>query len=334
MPKQEGQKRKLLALLQILERQTDEQHRLSSPQLIELLEQQGVRCDRKSLYSDIDALNRLGYDISLQRGPGGGYCMASRPFELAELKLLVDAVQSSRFIPQRKSDALIQKLTGLTSVYQAGQLQRQVYVSGRPKSLNERILYSVDALHDAISQARLVRFAYASRGGPKLHTVSPWQLAWENGAYYLIAYQDYAVPANIRNYRVDRMSEVKVLDEPRRGKEQFAAFDLPAYLKKHFNMYGGPEHQVTLRCTNDLKAAMQDRFGREPVFVPEEDGQHFHFTVPVCVSEQFYGWVFGFGGKVAVLAPQEVRAALGALAQKIAQQCAEVPKESEVPAEP
>lgn len=317
MPKQEGQKRKLLALLQILERQTDEQHRLSSPQLIELLEQEGVRCDRKSLYSDIDALNRLGYDISLQRGPGGGYCMASRPFELAELKLLVDAVQSSRFIPQNKSDALIQKLTGLTSVYQASQLQRQVYVSGRPKTLNKSILYSVDALHEAISRGRMVRFHYANG---KVHTVSPWQLAWENGAYYLIAYQDYAVPANIRNYRVDRMSDVKMLDEPRRGKEQFAAFDLPAYLKKHFNMYGGPEHQVTLRCTNDLQAAMRDRFGRGPIFVNEEDGQHFHFTVPICVSEQFYGWVFGFGGKVTVLAPREVRAALGALAQRIAQQ--------------
>lgn len=317
MPKQEGQKRKLLALLRILERQTDEQHCLSGTRLVELLAQEDILCERKSLYSDIDALNRLGYDIALRHGRGGGFYMASRPFELAELKLLVDAVQSSRFIPQRKSDALIQKLTGLTSVYQASQLQRQVYVLGRPKSLNDRILYSVDALHEAISQGRMVRFHYANG---KTHAVSPWQLAWENGAYYLIAYQDYAVPANIRNYRVDRMSDVQALDEPRRGKEQFAAFDLPAYLKKHFNMYGGPERQVTLQCTNDLQDAMRDRFGREPVFVPERDGRHFHFTVPVCISDQFYGWVFGFGGKVAVLAPQEVRAALGALAREIAGQ--------------
>lgn len=315
MPKQEGQKRKLLTLLHILEAQTDEQHCLSGTQLVELLAQEGIQCERKSLYSDIDTLNRLGYDIALRRGRSGGYYMASRTFELAELKLLVDAVQSSRFIPQRKSDALIQKLTGLTSVYQASQLQRQVYVLGRPKSLNERILYSVDALHDAISRGRMVRFHYANG---KVHAVSPWQLAWENGAYYLIAYQDYAAPANIRNYRVDRMAQVEALDAPRRGKEQFAAFDLPAYLKKHFNMYGGPEHAVTLQCTNDLQAAMRDRFGREPIFVPEADGQHFHFTVPVCVSEQFYGWVFGFGGKVAVLAPQEVRAALGKLARRIA----------------
>lgn len=317
MPKQEGQKRKLLALLHILETQTDEQHTLSGTRLVELLAQEGVLCERKSLYSDIEALNQLGYDIALRRGPGGGYYMASRPFELAELKLLVDAVQSSRFIPQRKSNALIKKLTGLTSVYQAGQLQRQVYVYGRPKSLNERILYSVDALHDAISRGRMVVFHYANG---KTHAVSPWQLAWENGAYYLIAYQDYAAPANIRNYRVDRMSDVQVLDVPRRGKEQFAAFDLPAYLKKHFNMYGGPEHPVTLRCTSDLQSAMRDRFGRETLFIPEEDGQHFHFTVPVCVSDQFYGWVFGFGGKVTVLAPQEVRAALGRLARDIAQQ--------------
>lgn len=317
MPKQEGQKRKLLTLLRIFETQTDEAHPLPSQQLIALLAQKGVICERKSLYNDIDTLNRLGYDIVLQRGRNGGYYLTGRTFELAELKLLVDAVQSSRFIPQRKSDALIQKLEGLTSAHQAAQLHRQVYVSGRPKSMNERVLYSVDALHDAIGKGQMVSFRYSNG---KSYAVSPWQLAWENGCYYLIAYQDYAPPGGIRHYRVDRMSHVKLLPDARRGKEQAAAFDLPAYLKKHFNMYGGPEHPVTLRCTNDLQDAMRDRFGRGPVFVPEADGLHFHFTVPICVSDQFYGWVCGFGGKVTVLAPQQVRAALGRLARELAEQ--------------
>ena len=133
MPKQEGQKSKLLALLRIFEQQTDEEHLLNVPQLVELLARQGILCERKSVYSDIDALNALGYDIRLRRGRSGGYWMATRPFELAELKLLVDAVQSSRVISKTSSDKLIHKLEGLASRYQGTQLQRQVYVDGRPK---------------------------------------------------------------------------------------------------------------------------------------------------------------------------------------------------------
>lgn len=255
MPKQEGQKTKLLALLHIFEQKTDENHLLNVPQLVELLEQQGILAERKSIYSDIDTLCALGYDIQLRRGRGGGYWMASRAFELSELKLLVDA-------------------------------------------------------------GRLVQFRYKSNS---TWTVSPWQLAWEGGCYYLIAYQDEKDPANIRNYRVDRMSYVKVLDRPRRGKEAFAAFDLPSYLRKHFNMFGGPEYRVTLRCTADLEAAMRDRFGQDTLFLPEADG-YFHFDVPVCVSDQFYGWVCGFGGKVEITSPAEVRQGLHDMVQELAEQ--------------
>ena len=144
-------------------------------------------------------------------------------------------------------------------------------------------------------------------------------MAWENGCYYLIAYQDEKDPANIRNYRVDRMSYVKVLDRPRRGKEAFAAFDLPSYLRKHFNMFGGPEYRVTLRCTADLEAAMRDRFGQNTLFLPEADG-YFHFDVPVCVSDQFYGWICGFGGKVEITSPAEVRQGLHDMVQELAEQ--------------
>ena len=178
------------------------------------------------------------------------------------------------------------------------------------------LLSDSDGLYTAISAGRLVQFRYKNNS---TWTVSPWQLAWEGGCYYLIAYQDEKDPANIRNYRVDRMSYVKVLDRPRRGKEAFAAFDLPSYLRKHFNMFGGPEYRVTLRCTADLEAAMRDRFGQDTLFLPEADG-YFHFDVPVCVSDQFYGWVCGFGGKVEITSPAEVRQGLHDMVQELAEQ--------------
>ena len=283
MPKQEGQKSKLLALLRIFEQQTDENHLLNVPQLVELLEAQGIRCERKSVYSDIEALGALGYDIKLRRGRGGGYFLASRTFDLAELKLLVDAVQASRVVSGTKS-----------------------------------LLYSIDALHEAINNGKMVEFLYrkADSREKEKRIVSPWQLAWENGCYYLIAFAD---EKGIRHYRVDKMSGVRVLDAPRRGQEQFADLDLPAYLRKHFGMYGGPEHRVTLRCTADLEGAMRERFGATPMFLPEENGC-FHFDVPICVSDQFYGWVCGFGGKIEVVAPPEVRQGMRKVAARLAEQ--------------
>ena len=210
----------------------------------------------------------------------------------------------------------IHKLEGLASQYEGSQLQRQVYVDGRPKSANKDLPYSVDALFTAINTGRMVRFRYKKAGRPAPYTISPWQMAWENGCYYLIAYQDEKEPVGIRHYRVDKMAGVTVLDEPRRGKEQFADLDLPAYLKKHFQMFGGPEYRVTLRCTSDLESAMRERFGASPIFVPEGK-EHFHFDVPVCVSDQFYGWVCGFGGKIEVVSPAEVRDGLRALNERL-----------------
>ena len=229
----------------------------------------------------------------------------------------MDAVQSSRVISKASSDKLIHKLEGLASQYEGSQLQRQVYVDGRPKSANKDLPYSVDALFTAINTGRMVRFRYKKAGRPAPYTISPWQMAWEDGCYY--AYQDEKEPVGIRHYRVDKMAGVTVLDEPRRGKEQFADLDLPAYLKKHFQMFGGPEYRVTLRCTSDLESAMRERFGASPIFVPEGK-EHFHFDVPVCVSDQFYGWVCGFGGKIEVVAPPEVRQGMREMAARLAEQ--------------
>ena len=317
MAKGVNQKLKLLYLMDILLEKTDENHGITMNEIISSLESYDVSAERKSIYRDIEELQRYGLDVlSYNNGRTTYYHVASRLFEIAELKLLVDAVQSSKFITEKKSRELIKKLESFASKYQAQDLQRQVYVDGRPKADSRTLLYSIDALHTAISAGRLVQFRYKNNS---TWTVSPWQLAWEGGCYYLIAYQDEKDPANIRNYRVDRMSYVKVLDRPRRGKEAFAAFDLPSYLRKHFNMFGGPEYRVTLRCTADLEAAMRDRFGQDTLFLPEADG-YFHFDVPVCVSDQFYGWVCGFGGKVEVTSPAEVRQGLHDMVQKLAEQ--------------
>ena len=210
MPKQEGQKSKLLALLRIFEQQTDENHLLNVPQLVELLEAQGIRCERKSVYSDIEALGALGYDIKLRRGRGGGYFLASRTFDLAELKLLVDAVQASRVVSGTTSRRLIHKLEKLCSNYEGSQLQRQVYVEGRPKTDSKSLLYSIDALHEAINNGKMVEFLYrkADSREKEKRTVSPWQLAWENGCYYLIAFAD---EKGIRHYRVDKIKDLQLL---------------------------------------------------------------------------------------------------------------------------
>ena len=230
----------------------------------------------------------------------------------------MDAVQASRVVSGTTSRRLIHKLEKLCSNYEGSQLQRQVYVEGRPKTDSKSLLYSIDALHEAINNGKMVEFLYrkADSREKEKKTVSPWQLAWENGCYYLIAFAD---EKGIRHYRVDKMSGVRVLDAPRRGQEQFADLVLPAYLRKHFGMYGGPEHCVTLRCTADLEGAMRERFGATPMFLPEENGC-FHFDVPICVSDQFYGWVCGFGGKIEVVAPPEVRQEMREMTARLAEQ--------------
>ena len=301
MPKQEGQKSKLVTLLRILEQRTDENHRLNVPQLVQLLENQGILAERKSIYSDIDTLRSLGYDIQLQRGRGGGYWMASRAFELSELKLLVDAVQSSSVISARTSKRIIHKLEALCSDYEGTQLQRQVYVDGRPKTDSQTLLYSIDALHTAINRGCLVQFRY--KGSSAVRTVSPWQLAWENGCYYLIAYQEEKAPP-VRHYRVDRMMDLTVLDSPRSPLPR--DFDLGRYVRKIFDMYGGASVTVRLRLHRSLINPAMDRFGSDAHIRPDGP-DHVALTAPVEAGPTFYGWLFQFGDKAELLSPADVR---------------------------
>lgn len=315
MPRKEGQKAKILILLAIFQQYSDENHLLSVPQLLKLLEKRGVPSERKSIYADIAALQSAGYDIHLTRGQGGGYYLETRTFELPELEILVDAVQNNRFITKRKSNALIKKLSSFASQYEASGLTRQVFISGRVKSMNECVFYNVDALYRAIAENKKVQFTYwthnaAGRKVPRtpktIYEVSPWALAYESGNYYLIAYQNYATENAIRHYRVDKMTTVDLLDAPRDGQAEYRNFDLAAYTKKMFGMYHGKDATVTLRCENALMDAMIDRFGDNFMAIAEADGAHFHFNVPVSVSPQFFGWVCGFAGGVEIAAPAKV----------------------------
>lgn len=248
MPRSANQKLKLLYLAQILMEQTDEEHPLTVQALIAQLAKHDIQAERKSVYDDLDALSRFGLDVQCRKGRMPGWFVGARDFELPELKLLVDAVQSSRFITRRKSDALIRKLERLASIHQAQQLQRQVFVSGRVKVMNESIYYNVDKLHTALSAKRAITFQYFDynmyrekvfrREGAQ-YTVSPYGLIWNNDNYYLVAYD--GSHREMRHYRVDKMAEITVTNLPREGAEDYPNFDIAVYGQKHFGMYSGEE---------------------------------------------------------------------------------------------
>ncbi len=308
MPKNAHQKNKLLLLLQILQEESDEEHPISGPRLLQMLGERGIAAERKSLYDDIAARRVLGYAVQLQRGRG--YFLGERDFQLAELKLLVDAVQSSRFIPAGKSGQLIKKLERLTSVHHARELQRQVYVTGRVKSLNESVYYSIDALHQAIGDDRQVRFRYYKydrerqkvlRHGGSWYQVSPYALLRSDENYYLVAYDGRS--REIRHYRVDKMVSLTQTDQPREGGDTYRSFDLGAYTRLHFGMFRGREADVTLRCENRMADILIDRFGADLSMAPDGP-EHFTCMVHLAVSQQFFGWLFGLGPGIQLTGPE------------------------------
>ena len=310
MAKGSNQKGKQLALLNLLFYNSDERHFLSGTQLVQMLRARGISAERKSVYDDIEVLRGRGYDIQLERGRG--YFLGNRLFQLPELKLLVDAVQSSKFITARKSAELIGKLEKLTSRAQASGLQRQVFVTGRVKSMNESVYYSIDAIHEAISENRQITFCYFRynvrrekelRHNGRLYRVSPYALLRSDENYYLIAYDSRS--GEIRHYRVDKMTGIDLDEREREGMEAYRSFDLARYAQLQFGMFRGPEQTVTLRCRDEMADVIIDRFGKEISLVPEEEGW-FTCNVPVMVSPQFYGWLFGLGSGVQVTAPQSV----------------------------
>lgn len=313
MAKSEGQKLKLLYIIKMLEEHSDENHPLSTAEIIRRLEALEIHSERKSIYDDIAKLCDFGYDIiQIHSRQGGGYYLAEREFELPELKLLVDAVQSSRFITTKKSRELIKKLEAKVSKYDAGKLQRQVYVAGRVKTENESIYYSIDNIHRAIQENLQISFQYLDwnlkkQMVPRLNgqkTVSPWAMIWREENYYLAAYD--SEDKIMKHYRVDKMGQVQVLNTAREGLEQFVKLDLAAYVNRTFGMYGGEEETVTLQLPNRLIGVVMDRFGKEADIRPME-GNAFRVRARVAVSGQFFGWLAGIGKEAVIVSPEEVR---------------------------
>ena len=309
MPKSFHQKLKIIYIMQMLLEQTDEQHMLSAKDLIDGLAAYGISAERKSIYDDIQALSDYGMDILKIGGKNGGYYISQRDFELPELKLLVDAVQSSKFITTKKSRELIHKLEKLVSRYEATQLNRQVVVTNRNKVVNEDIYYNVDMIYNGIAQNVKICFQYFEwtvtkevrlRKNGEYYEVSPWVLTWDDENYYLIAYDEAA--GMIKHYRVDKMLRISLMKESRTGREQFAGFDIAGYSKKTFGMFAGKEETVTLICENRLIGVVIDRFGQE-VLVRPEDETHFRARIHVAVSPQFYGWICGLGAQVRIIEP-------------------------------
>lgn len=313
MAKSAGQKLKLLYIIKLLTENTDENHPVSTADIIAYLESNDIHSERKSIYDDIEKLCDFGYDIiQVHSRLGGGYYMASREFELAELKLLVDAVQSSRFITTRKSRSLIKKLERMAGKHDAGKLQRQVYVAGRIKTENESIYYNIDNIHKAIQENRQIEFQYLDWnlkkelvprvGGKK--QASPWALIWKEENYYLAAYD--SVDGIMKHYRVDKMGQVKVLKEAREGMEKFSEIDPAVYTNQTFGMFSGEEETVILQFPNRLVGVVLDRFGRDADIRPMTD-RIFRIRVKVAVSGQFFGWLAGIGREAVVVGPTSVK---------------------------
>ena len=309
----ENQRLKMLYLKKLFEEETDEEHPVTMPRILAYLQENDISVERKMIYEDIEELGRFGMDIiSEKRGRQTCYYLGSRPFETAELKLVIDSVQAAKFISARKSRQLIKKLTALMSQPEARELSRQVLLSGRVKTMNESVYYSVDLLHTAIGKDRQIRFQYTQwdlskklvpRHNGRFYQVSPWYLIWDDEYYYLVAYD--TLDQKIKHFRLDKMIRLSITEDRRTGKEALTQFDPSGYSKQHFGMYGGQKRRVILRCENSFAGIIIDRFGTDVDIYPSGDG-HFEAHVDVVISDQFYGWLVSLGQGIRLISPASV----------------------------
>jgi len=313
MPRSAYQKLKPLYIMNYLLQNSDEDHLVSMSQLIEHLAAHGIPSERKSVYDDIEALRVFGLDI-VQGGSGknAGYYIANRSFELPELKLLVDSVQSSKFITHKKTATLIKKIETLASIHEAQLLNRQVYVKNRIKTMNESIYYNIDAIQSGISQNKKIQFKYFEytvqktrhyRKDGAFYVVSPFAMTWDDENYYLVAFDSQA--GIIKHYRVDKMTEISSTEEDRDGLDAYQALDMAVYARKVFGMFSGEEESVQLRFENHLVGAVLDRLGQD-VFIIADGDDHFTVRADVVVSPQFFAWVTGFGAAAQIIGPDDV----------------------------
>ena len=332
MPKSDNQKLKIFYILDYLQKNSHQEHPVRAAELQDMLSQQhNIACERKTIYSDIAALQDYGVDIVSLPGKGGGYYIASRNFELPELKLLIDAVLSSKFLTEKKSRELIEKLCSQCSVYDARLMRRDVLVSGRVKSMNETIYNNGDAIQDAIAENRQIRFRYFDfdlnrerKYRDREYLASPYGLCQDNENCYLLA---HSPRHGATSYRVDRMSDIQILEEPRIPCPELTGKALNQYANRLFQMYSGETADVKLRFHRSLVNVVIDRFGRDILLIPDGE-EHFVFTVNVAVSPMFLSWVIGFGSKAKILYPQSVVDACKAMCQEALAQYGTSEKES------
>ena len=309
--KSENQKQKLFRILEILMRETDEEHGLTINQIISRLEEYGISAERKSLYSDFATLEELGFSVLRLYGNPPEYTLAERIFEMPELKLLADAVQSSKFITAEKSFEIIEKLK-IFAGSRSSELTRQVYVKDRVKTENAASIYAIDLIHTAIKENLRVTFAYIDynvekkkylRHGGKKYNVSPKALIWSNDNYYLVGFDEEV--GYIKNFRVDKVHKIQILPEEASIASDFYRLNPAEYSKKSFGMFGGREELVTLEASEELAGVVIDRFGTSGAFIKTNFG--FRFSARVIVSPQFFAWVMAFGKKMRIIEPLSVR---------------------------
>jgi len=310
MPKSDNQKLKIFYILDYLEAYSNEKNPVRASDLITMLDRQhNIRCDRKTVYSDIAALQQYGVDIVSLPGKNGGYYIASRNFELPELKLLIDAVQSSRYLTEKKSRELIEKLCSQCNEQDAKLMRRTVLVSGRVKSMNETIYYNVDAIQEAIAQNKQICFRYFDWdfGGKrkyreKEYLASPYGLCQDHENCYLLAFSSRY---GITSYRVDRMTDIQLTEETRIPCPELTGKNLHEHANRLFQMYSGDALDVKMRFHKSLLNVVIDRFGKDTMLIPDGE-EHFNFTVKVAISPMFLSWVIGFGAKAKILYPKSV----------------------------
>ena len=310
MPRSDNQKLKIFYILDYLQKNSHENKPIRTSELLHMLDRDhNIICDRKTVYSDVAALQEYGVDIVSLPGKNGGYYIASRNFELPELKLLIDAVQSSRYLTEKKSRELIEKLCQLCNEYDAKLMRRNVLVSGRVKSMNESIYYNVDAIQEAIARDKQIKFRYFDwdLGGKrhyreKEYLASPYGLCQDNENCYLLAFSQRH---GITSYRLDRMTDIGVTEDKRIACPELTGNALNEHANRLFHMFAGDTTDVKLRFHRDLINVVIDRFGKDTMLIPDGP-EHFNFTVRVAVSPMFLSWVIGFGSKAQVLYPASV----------------------------
>lgn len=308
MAKSELQKQKLFRILEIFMKETDEEHGLTINEIISRLEQYGISAERKSIYADFATFEELGFPIVRLYGNPPAYTLAERIFEMPELKLLVDAIQSSKFITAEKSFEMIEKLKFFAGK-RAPELTRQVFVKDRLKTENVATLYTIDRIHTAIKEGLRITFSYIDynadkkkylRHNGKKYDVSPKALIWSNDNYYLVGYDEEA--GMIKNFRVDKLHKTQILPVERSLASDYYKMNPAEYSKKSFGMYGGREELITLEVRERLAGVIIDRFGMSHTFIKTEFG--FRVSVRVIASPNFYAWVMSFGADMKIIEPQ------------------------------